>query len=542
MKKFLVQHQYLLIFIIILLVASLIRGYKLSDVPHGMAWDEAAIGYNGYAIFHARRDEWLSRLPVSFGDYKAPFAIYLNGIFTFLFGMNLFAVRLPFFLASIWAIAGMMLLTQAVFKSQKKLILSDRQLMLISGSLMALCPWHIHYSRVAFEAGMALSFLIWGVFSFYRFVGAKTKKMNFFWIISFVFWQVLSIYTYHSAKVVVPLLSLVLVMFYYQELKTKLVSLLTGAILGLGLLFPFIKDSLWGQGATRFSQATIFDPTLSLVENIEVVIIQFFSHFSLNYLIWGQSETLRHAEGKWGIFLITTLVLLILSFLMVFKKNNWRSPVFWLAIGWIIIGIIPAAIGKEVPHSNRSLLSLPGFLLLATWGMDQILAIISTFKIDKLIRGSKNEKNLVVKSVFGCFVLIHLLLFLTYFNHYLSVFAFNSANDFKDGYLEAFTIAKDYEKGENGKPMVDQIVFTTDYGQPYIYALFVRKTNPIWYQGGSLNKYLFKPIDQSDRQKKNVLVVTSGDDDWPVVEANQVVFGSDQQIKFKLYYLPGGGN
>ncbi|NCQ11990.1 MAG: hypothetical protein GW809_07600, partial [Bacteroidetes bacterium] len=82
----------------ILVLSIFLRFYKLGTVPHGMTWDEAAIGYNGFAIFNTRRDEWLQRLPVSFqsfGDYKAPLAIYLNGIFTYLFGLNLFAVRLP---------------------------------------------------------------------------------------------------------------------------------------------------------------------------------------------------------------------------------------------------------------------------------------------------------------------------------------------------------------------------------------------------------------------------------------------------------------
>ena len=93
---------YLISFVLILLLATALRFYKLGQVPHGMTWDEAAIGYNGYAVLTTRRDEWLKRFPISFqsfGDYKAPLAIYLNGLFTFVFGMNLWAVRLPFALA-----------------------------------------------------------------------------------------------------------------------------------------------------------------------------------------------------------------------------------------------------------------------------------------------------------------------------------------------------------------------------------------------------------------------------------------------------------
>src|SRR5579859_2096178 len=75
---------------VITLLATFLRFYKLSEIPHGMTWDEAAIGYNGFAVFTTHRDEWLQRFPISFksfGDFKAPLAIYLNGFFTFLFGL-----------------------------------------------------------------------------------------------------------------------------------------------------------------------------------------------------------------------------------------------------------------------------------------------------------------------------------------------------------------------------------------------------------------------------------------------------------------------
>ncbi len=37
-------------------------------------------------------------------------------------------------------------------------------------------------------------------------------------------------------------------------------------------------------------------------------------------------------------------------------------------------GLIPAALGEEVPHSNRALLALPGFLFLAVYGLDKLVA------------------------------------------------------------------------------------------------------------------------------------------------------------------------
>src|SRR5258708_6856314 len=128
MKIFLTRHWFWFLIILLTVVGGAIRLYQLGQVPHGMTWDEAAIGYNGFAIFTTRRDEWLMRLPISFrsfGDYKAPLSIYINGIFTHFLGMNLFAVRLPFALASIAGIAGIILLSEQLillthFGDQKK--------------------------------------------------------------------------------------------------------------------------------------------------------------------------------------------------------------------------------------------------------------------------------------------------------------------------------------------------------------------------------------------------------------------------------------
>lgn len=543
-----INKRYWLLFFLILLIAGIIRGYKLGDVPHGMTWDEAAIGYNGFAIWKVHRDEWLNKMPISFrsfGDYKAPFAIYLNGLFTLFFGMSLWAVRLPFFLASIVAIAGFMLLIKQLFSEKlskyESQFKNPEGLSLFAGLLITLSPWHIHYSRTGFESGIALCFVIWGVYLFLKFINSQSFKGQLFWLMGSVCVFVLSIYTYHSAKVVTPLLALILFIFYLKKMKGHYKSLMIGSLLGLAALLPFIQDSLFGSGAQRLGQASFIKANMSLSQIVGQFINQYLSHFTVNYLILGQTITLRHGDGVWGVLFFTTFILMILGILIaVFKRKI--DKVFFLSILWIVVGTIPSAIGEDVPHSNRALLALPGFLLLATWSFDKVIQLIKSMKNNQTILGSHGERELMAKSFIGTFILIHLLLSATYLNHYFVVFAKESAVDFKDGYLEAFSIAKDYEKGLNGRPQVDQIVFSNDYGQAYIYALFARKTDPIWYQGGSLNNYLIKEIDHSDFSRKNTLVVASGEDDFGLEKATHVVMGSDGEPKFIFYYLKGDTN
>ncbi|KKU78425.1 MAG: Glycosyl transferase family 39, partial [Candidatus Amesbacteria bacterium GW2011_GWA2_47_70] len=90
MKKF------LLIFILIL--ASVLRLYKLSSYPAGLNADEAALGYNAYSLMLTGRDEHGHPWPVnleSFGDFKPAGYAYLLIPFIKVFGLTELAVRLP---------------------------------------------------------------------------------------------------------------------------------------------------------------------------------------------------------------------------------------------------------------------------------------------------------------------------------------------------------------------------------------------------------------------------------------------------------------
>jgi len=516
----LTKQQYFWTVLIILLLATVLRFYKLGAVPHGMTWDEAAIGYNGYAIFTTRRDEWLKKLPISFwsfGDYKAPLAIYLNGFFTFIFGMNLFGVRFPFALFGVLAVLGLMLLVKALFKQAGEKEELANFWSVVTGGLMMFSPWHLHYSRTGFESGFALGFLIWGLFFWLKFWANIKAKKNY-WLILFTLAFVAAVYSYHSAKLVIPLVGLWLVWQKKAELLNFWQKLIAPVILGLVSLAPFVYDSLFGKGLER-AGTLIFSQGLSFFELIKVITMQTFSHLTPQFLFFGQTTTLRHGDGRWGVLFLTTGLVALLA---LFNWLNKREQLTNFALTLIILGLLPAILGTEVPHSNRGILAMPGFLLLATLGLKQLL----TFKF-------KNKMK-----IFLMFVTAHLILFSSYLVNYYTNFARASAADFQDGYLDAFEFVIPYEKMTDNKKPVEKIIFTTDYGQPYIYALFARKTNPIWYQGGSLIKYEFKDkVTIGDLERENTIVVASETDDLLSKndQADKIIYGSDGSERFRIY-------
>ncbi len=535
-----------IITLLILFLAFCLRIYNLGLVPHGMTWDEAAIGYNGFAVLKYHRDEWL-HIPISFqsfGDYKAPLAIYLNGIFTAIFGMNLWAVRLPFVLAAVFGVWGMGEVLTQVQMSNVKVQNNSKFLAML---LITLSPWHLHFTRAGFESGMALTLTVWAMYFLLKFF--RENKNAYRNILLYVVLAIASIYTYHSSKIVVPLLSFTIILMNLKSFSNKFKYLLFGFMSGMALMAPFFYDSIRGNALQRGS-TLIFSSVDSLSEGLILFFKQFLVHLSPQFLILGETPTLRHGDGHWGVLFTTTFLLCLIGFFFIVKKlvstysfklqnpNIKRDSSTTLGmttelfiILWIVVGIVPAALGNDgVPHANRALLALPGFILLAIYGFDQAIQFIKVSKINKILKGTHNEGDIAIKFFIGFFILIHSLLFLSYQKDYYTVFASQSADDFKDGYLETFQFIDDHEDE------VEKVIFTSDYGQPYIYGLFVKQKSPLWYQAGGYIKYEFKDVNVGDLERSNTLVVGSKNDTDLIDErAEKLIYGSDGEIKFKIF-------
>ena len=66
---------------LIVLLAFVLRVYKVDSVPVSLYWDEAASTYNAYSIGQTGKDEFGTPFPLlfrSFEDYKAPGNIYIT--------------------------------------------------------------------------------------------------------------------------------------------------------------------------------------------------------------------------------------------------------------------------------------------------------------------------------------------------------------------------------------------------------------------------------------------------------------------------------
>jgi hypothetical protein len=66
--------------------------------------------------------------------------------------------------------------------------------------------------------------------------------------------------------------------------------------------------------------------------------------------------------------------------------------------------------------------------------------------------------------------------------------------------------------------------------------LFVRKTNPIWYQGGSLHKYKFvDQVNDGHLSENNALIVATADDKILSRQPNHIIYSQGGVVRFKLF-------
>ena len=237
-------------------------------------------------------------------------------------------------------------------------------------------------------------------------------------------------------------------------------------------------------------------------------------------------------------FFGTTALLFSIGAVSLFINKKIKNKTHLIkALFFIIIGILPAAVAFELPHSNRALLSLPGFIITAIFGLDFIVEVFKNTKIDRSVSGSHGEKNIMAKSIVGTLLAVQVLLSVSFLHHYFTEFSKTSVDAFNDGYLEAFEIVKKYETGVDGFPEVGKIVFSTQYGQPYIYALFSKHTSTYDYNNGALIKYEFYPeITVADLNRPNALIIGVASDDLPTQKADHLVYGSDGQVRFQIFY------
>jgi len=487
-------------FFLIIILAAVLRFSGITLIPPSLNWDEVSHGNNANSILTTGKDEWGVPFPVifrAFGDYKLPVYIYMTAISEKIFGLNTFAVRLPSILAGVGTVVATYFLVFSLYRK--------RELANLSALLVTVEPWSLFLSRGAFEANLALFFIVSGV---YFFVKSFENSKN---LIASALLLGLSVWTYNSARVFVPLLMLSLVIIYWDEMKTLFKNkkvFVVSVVVTAFFFIPMFIQLLEPIGQARYGKVSIIDegaiaaieearntsklsPTVNRLLNNRVVyfshafIVNWASHYSSFFLFFkGGTNYQFSIPGRGLIYWIDLFPLTVGLLWLVTRRSKANS----FLIAWFLLSPIPSALTNEAPQVLRAIVMLP---------MPMIVTAIGVYEITKWL---SKKFNISIKFLISVYIVLIYLFLENYGITYATTYRTNYSWSWQYGYEQIVDYAKTHYSE------YDKIIVTKKYGEPHEFFLFywpwnssdynsdpnlIRYTQSGWYWVDRFDKFYF---------------------------------------------------
>lgn len=463
-----------IILTLIIILAFVLRLYKVTSIPPSLNWDETSIGYNAYSILKTGRDEWGETLPVhfkSFGEYKLPAQIYASIPAIAVFGLNEFGVRITPVIYGTLTVLLLYFLTKELFKKSSHATYYS----LLATFFLAVSPWHIQLTRASFESSFSVFWFVMGVWFLVK--GLQKPK----WLVISMLPFAISVYTYNTARVFTPLFLFVLYLVNARYLIKNFKHALFGFLTFIVLALPIIPFVLSGDAVARYKLVSITDDkgliprieerrnlsklppiVTKLIHNRYIYNTYYFSknylaHFTPDFLfLKGAGHRQHHVQGIGELYWVQAPFLLFGLYLLLKRKDE----ILKILLPWLLLAFVPVSMTNDsIPNALRTLIAVPVY---------QIFTAIGVYEFVKL---KKYTKSVLIIS----FVLFFIN-FVIYLNNYFVKYPVSYSRDWQYGNKQVVEYIKE------NQDKYDLIVFTRHYGEPHIFTLFNLKYDPKKFQ------------------------------------------------------------
>jgi 4-amino-4-deoxy-L-arabinose transferase-like glycosyltransferase len=495
----------LIVLFLAILVGAFFRFYKLGVTPRGFYLDEAAMGYDAYSVLKTGKDEFGMPYPIifrSFLDFKTPIYTYLIIPLIPLMDLTPFSVRFPS------ALFGVLTLPLLYFLLKK--LTSDPDVPLVATIFLAISPWHIIFSRTAYETNIALFFLLLGTYLF-----LSAIKRPWFFVVSAVSFAI-SFTAYHAERIVVPALVLSLAVYFFKDIlqnfKNVAIPAVISILIGLILVLPTVKLMKTPGFLSRATTLNIFSYKNQMPwgykkgnTNIEKILntpqllsikefgALYTSYFSPRYLFSIGDSGPRSSYPDFGTFFWWQFPLYLVGLYVLIKEiENKELKVFILAL--LFASPIPAALTRDPYSTIRSLPMVIPLIIIMSLGAIKIY-----------------QTNFFSKSKITSYLLV-LILVASCTKFYISVFHFNDyfrSQHWDFGWKPVTDAIKELED-PNLPILVDN-----SRGEAYIHLLFFLKFDPDTYQNSNFEVPLTEYYTNMTRNlTKNMGKITVKNLEW----------------------------
>lgn len=365
----------------IVLLAAMVRLVWLDSAPPAINQDEAVHAWDANCLLKTGKDHSGARWPVfchAYGKRESHASPFIYSIIPFqaVLGMNVWSTRLPGALMGTLAVPLLFWLVRAWYGNRAGLL---------AALLLAISPWHIHLSRLAFEVSVCPTLLVGGMLLFSRGVqvssepAALRKSAVTFFVAGLTLGLLL--WTYNAYRVFVPIIVAVGVLLYPMRLwrfvgtlrgRWAAFSFTVGIFIGVS---PFIwaclktPDKAWGRAHAEF----VLNRAKTLGEAAQIGFKTYLHQLSPDFLFQNGDPSITQSIPGHGQLYLICGVFLIAGLLRVILR--WRTEAIGrFLIIWLILAPVPAGLTKlSAGHALRAATALPAYQILSALGVEWIL-------------------------------------------------------------------------------------------------------------------------------------------------------------------------
>ncbi|MFC1646644.1 ArnT family glycosyltransferase [Patescibacteria group bacterium] len=464
--------------IVILLIAALMRLWKLGIIPRGITNDELGYMYNAYSIATTGNNIFGQKFPIFswiaiYGFPFMPVTTYLMVPFVYLLGLSEFSGRI---LSAALGIADIYLIYLLVVN-----LLKNKKIALLSAAMLAVNPWHVFLSRTAYDPNVSLFFFLLSITAFS--VEIPKKKLPIISSVSLF----LAIFAYRGMNpLILGIVSICLWLgkkvfkINKSQLKFYFVSIVVIVITFVSTAYIFkdkgyVKESVadiqkienFINIQSRESRSTLFLSRLFLNKPniiIKKYLQNYISGYSPNMLFLNGEENQVYSMWDHGKFYILDIVFIIIGFLYLPTLKNHTK---WFFIILPFAAGIPGLVGGA-PFAARNYFLSVSMCILAGSGIYIFIKSIN-----------RNLFKLVAS-----FVIIALYTYLLF--GFLHDYTYRYSYQRQENWFKS---AKDLSKylKKNKNNFDKAIVIPGSWGDAQQYA-FHNRLNPILIQDAWKNK------------------------------------------------------
>ena len=456
--------------IFIVVVVSHLAGLQAS--PPGLFGDEAAFGYNGWAIAHHGVDQYGVAWPLffrSFGDYKGPVGVYAVALLNAFLPLTPFIVRLPNALASI-ALA-------MVAGGLGWRLTRSRAVALILILEASFEPWFFHLSRTMLEADLfsplcyALALLVLARDGERRLRNCVAAGISLG----------VAPFTAQPARFfTLVMVGLLMLCFGVRIRGARLAALVVPPIVATAVVV-----AAGGETMARLGMVSVFSGR-SVIDGVLFALTNYPQYFGPRLLFINGDGNLLLSSGFGGLLFLTAIPPIVLGLIAAYRRRS--EPMARVALLGSLLAPIGPALTTTV-SSRRDVVALPFLLILLVFGWEALLPIL---RVSRWRVAAALALVLVAVS--------------PYYLDYAFVYPVRAARAFEAGQIEAITRAHDIAGGHT-------VLLFYGARDPRIQALFALRPPPGLADplGAVGVRLLTRADDLATAQAGDIIVLQVGD-------------------------------